>query len=133
MKFAFGATVSVLLALAACGPAEMPEPGEGETLFVENCTACHGYRGTGGNALIGGQVAPDLTQISARNDGSFPRARVMSQIDGYGHGRVSQEAMPEFGTLLQGDLVPVEVDGIMTPTPRPLAALLAYLESIQVP
>jgi hypothetical protein len=29
------------------------------------------------------------------------------------------------------DTVPVEVDGILTPTPRSLAALLAYLESIQ--
>jgi hypothetical protein len=41
--------------------------------------------------------------------------------------------MPQFGALLQGDLVPVEVDGVLTPTPRPLAALLSYLESIQVP
>lgn len=40
--------------------------------------------------------------------------------------------MPEFGALLEGDTVPVDVgDGVLTPTPRPLAALLAYLESIQ--
>jgi hypothetical protein len=40
--------------------------------------------------------------------------------------------MPEFGALLEGETVPVEVDGTLTPTPRPLAALLAYLESIQI-
>ena len=39
--------------------------------------------------------------------------------------------MPEFGGVMADDLVPVEVDGVMTPTPRVLAGLLAYLESIQ--
>ncbi len=125
---------AVLLAiLAGCAPDEMPGPDEGALLFADNCTACHGYRGEGGESLIGGQRPPDLTRISARNGGGFPRARVLSQIDGYGRGRVPAEVMPEFGALLEGDLVPVEIDGKFTPTPRPLAALLAYLESIQTP
>ena len=115
---------------AACTADTMPEPSEGARLFADNCTACHGYRGEGGE-LIGGQDAPDLTLIAARNGGAFPRARVLSQIDGYGRGKVPVEIMPEFGALLKGDLVPVEVDGVLTPTPRPLAALLTYLENIQ--
>ncbi|WP_171173866.1 cytochrome c [Ruegeria sp. HKCCD8929] len=121
------------LLLAACTVAEteMPTAQEGAVLFADNCTACHGYRGEGGT-LVGGQTAPDLTRIAARNGGELPRAQVLSQIDGYGRGKVPAEVMPEFGALLQGDLVPVEVDGVLTPTPRPLAALLAYLESIQV-
>jgi len=124
--------VPVLAVLAACAAEdEMPGPKEGEMLFAENCTACHDYRGQGGQ-LSGGQEAPDLTRISARNGGAFPRAEVLSQIDGYGRGKVSAEIMPEFGALLEGELIPVEVDGTLTPTPRPLAALLAYLESIQV-
>ncbi|MCB1312065.1 MAG: cytochrome c [Sedimentitalea sp.] len=117
---------------AACAVDEMPGPSEGEAIFVQNCTACHGYKAEGG-ALVGGQSAPDLTRIAARNGGTFPVARVLSQIDGYGRGKVSREVMPEFGSLLEGELVPVEVDGTLTPTPRPLAALLAYLESIQTP
>lgn len=116
--------------VAACMVSAMPGPAEGEKLFAANCTHCHDYRGQGA-VLIGGKVAPDLRQITARNDGSFPRAQVLSRIDGYGHGSAGADVMPEFGKLLQGDLVPVEVDGTMTPTPRPLAALLAYLESIQ--
>ena len=56
---------------------------------------------------------------------------MLSQIDGYGRGRVGAEQMPEFGALLEGPLVPVAVDDVFTPTPRPLAALLAYLEAIQ--
>lgn len=121
------------LLLAACTVAEteMPTAHEGAVLFADNCTACHGYRGEGG-ILVGDQTAPDLTRIAARNGGELPRAQVLSQIDGYGRGKVPAEVMPEFGALLQGDLVPVEVNGVLTPTPRPLAALLAYLESIQV-
>jgi hypothetical protein len=41
--------------------------------------------------------------------------------------------MPEFGALLEGDLIPFDSgDGILTPTPRKLVALLEYIESIQV-
>ena len=122
--------VLAALTLAACAVNEMPEPPEGALLFAANCTACHGTNATGGR-LADGTIAPDLTRIVTRNDGTFPRARMLSQIDGYGRGRVDATIMPEFGALLRGDLVPVEVDGVLTPTPRPLAALLAYLESIQ--
>lgn len=121
---------ALVLTLVACAEVSMPGPNEGELLFADNCAACHGYRGEGG-ALIGGQSAPDLTQIAARNGGVFPQAEVLSQIDGYGRGKVSAEVMPAFGDLLKGELVPVDIDGTLTPTPRPLAALLAYLEDIQ--
>ncbi|QBF32829.1 cytochrome C [Thalassococcus sp. S3] len=121
------------IALTACvAMNEMPEPREGARLFADNCTACHDYRGTGGGVLIGGQVPPDLTQIALRNDGVFPRAEVLSVIDGYGKGEHTGRVMPEFGAILEGDTVPVEIDGRMTPVPRPLAALLEYLEDIQV-
>lgn len=117
----------------ACAANEMPTRSEGEQLFADNCAACHGLTAEGGD-LIGGQSAPDLTQISSRNNGMFPRAQVMSTIDGYGAGRAA-DVMPEFGALLPDDveLVPVEVDGTLTPTPRPLAAVLFYLEGIQTP
>ncbi len=39
--------------------------------------------------------------------------------------------MPQFGGAMADDLVPVKLDGVYTPTPRALAGLLAYLESIQ--
>lgn len=131
MKFAALTAIPAVFVIAACAVNSMPEPSEGEKLFADNCTACHGYRATGED-LIGGQEAPDLTRISARNGSTFPRARVLTQIDGYGRGRVSADIMPEFGSLLKGELVPVDVNGTLTPTPRPLAALLAYLEDIQV-
>ena len=74
---------------------------------------------------------PDLTTIAARNEGAFPRAHVLSVIDGYTRMDPAED-MPEFGLLLRGPTVPVDVgDGQFTPVPRPLAALMVYLESIQ--
>ena len=99
-------------------------------LFADNCTACHDYRGTGSTELVGGQRAPNLTVLARDNDGTFPRAHVLTVMDGFGQG--AHRIMPEFGALLRGETVPVEVNGVMTPTPRPLAAILFYLESIQV-
>ena len=129
---AMSATVLILGLIAACTRTDiMPGPAEGEQVFAANCVACHDYRGQGAD-LSGGGEEPDLTRIAARRDGAFPRAEILTKIDGYGRGKVSAEIMPAFGALLEGELVPVEIDGVMTPTPRPLAALLSYLESIQV-
>ena len=129
----FAALTGALAALViACSEVSMPEPDEGGLLFAQNCATCHGSDAKG-RALANGRTAPDLTGIALLNGGEFPRARVLSQIDGYGRGKLPADAMPEFGALLTGETVPVEVDGVLTPTPRPLAALLAYLESIQVP
>lgn len=119
-------------ALAACvAQNEMPQPSEGAKLYANNCTACHGFRADEEAVLSGGQIAPNLSQIRARNDGVFPRAAVLSQIDGFSRGSHAGQVMPAFGAELTGPLVPVDIDGTLTPTPRPLAALLEYLEDIQ--
>ncbi len=120
------------VALWACAPVSMPEPSEGERLFSENCVQCHGTSGKGNGPWAGSFNPPpaDLTQLT--EGGVFPRARVLSIIDGYDRTDLPGHQMPEFGLLLIGDTVPVDVgDGVLTPTPRPLAALLEYLESIQ--
>lgn len=119
-------------ALAACAPLSMPEPPEGQALFAENCAQCHGAAGRGDGPWASAMTPrpTDLTRLAA--GGTFPRARVLSVIDGYDRTGLPGKEMPEFGLLLRGDTVPVDVgDGVLTPTPRPLAAILAYLESIQ--
>ena len=119
------ALVPVAVILAACAmPDEMPVASDGAKIFAANCVACHGADARGG-------TGPDLTTIAARNDGVFPRARTLSVIDGYTRDAHAGRAMPEFGASLSGETVPVDIDGTLTPTPRDLAALLAYLESIQ--
>ena len=75
---------------------------------------------------------PNLTQLSMRNDGVFPRNYVMSTIDGFARGAHFSDAMPVFGDGDMGDTVIVEnVDGTGTPIPSRLLALADYLESIQ--
>ncbi|MEM9550662.1 MAG: cytochrome c [Pseudomonadota bacterium] len=121
-----------LTGVAACAINEMPTRRDGERIFANNCAACHDVDATGG-ALIGGQDAPDLTLLAARNGGTFPRAQTLSTIDGFGIGHAGR-VMPEFGALLDNvELVPIEVDDVLTPTPQPFAAILFYLESIQEP
>ncbi len=120
--------------LAGCVETEMPGPKDGRALFMENCAICHGEnaRGDGPMARAMTKAPTDLTLIKLRNGDSFPRARVMSTIDGYARTGPSAPDMPEFGALLEGDLVPYDSgDGKPTPTPRKLVALAEYLESIQ--
>ncbi|PIE15097.1 MAG: cytochrome C [Rhodobacterales bacterium] len=130
----------ILLAIlvAGCAATEMPDAQEGAVLFAENCAMCHGISGRGDGELAreikreSGKGPTDLTVISRKNKGSFPRADVLSYVDGYTRGRLPDQDMPEFGLLLEGPSVPVDTgDGVMSPTPRPLAALMVYLESIQ--
>ena len=125
---------AAILGFSACATSEMPDAPEGAMLFAQNCAACHGAAGRGDGEMAAG-MAPrpaDLTGIKARNKGRFPSARVLSKIDGYARDKTAPDGMPEFGLLLEGDTVPLDVgDGKLTPTPRPLAALLTYLEAIQ--
>ena len=55
----------------------------------------------------------------------------LSYIYGDPQGGHLARVMPQFGGAMADDLVPLEVDGVLTPTPRALAGLLAYMESIQ--
>ncbi|MBV2358574.1 cytochrome c [Thalassococcus sp. CAU 1522] len=133
-RFVIVAALAGLAGLAACVEPEMPGPSDGRALFVENCAVCHGETGKGDGPMARAMArAPrDLTLIRVRNGDSFPRARVLSTIDGYARSDLSGPGMPEFGDLLRGDLVPLDTgDGVMTPTPRKLVALLEYIESIQ--
>lgn len=126
-------TVLGAAALAGCMAEDMPEAAEGAALFAENCAICHGPAARGDGPLAADQSPgpPDLTLITRRAAGTFPRAAVLSQIDGYTK-RPDAAGMPEFGALLFGPTVPVDVgDAQPSPVPRSLAAILAYLESNQ--
>lgn len=121
-----------LVAGAATAQDSMPEPEEGRAIFEENCAVCHGNGGMGNGPWAGSYNPPPADLTALQEDGVFSRTRVLSVIDGYDRTGLPGHEMPEFGLLLQGDTVPVDVgDGVMTPTPRPLAALLIYIESIQ--
>lgn len=122
--------IIAILLLAACVERDPPSGAED---FASYCAACHGTSGTGdGPGAAGLAKRPaDLTQLAARNGGAFPGTRVMAKIYGY-TGRDPASAMPQFGPLLQGDLMPYDGgDGIATPTPVRLVQLAEYLQSLQ--
>lgn len=132
IDWTIAAAVSVLALVACTGP-RMPTAADGAAFYEANCTSCHGPEGRGdGPAAAGLKPKPaDLTTLAARNGGTFPAARALSFIYGDPKGGHLARVMPQFGPAMAEDTVPVEIDGILTPTPRELAGLLDYLESIQ--
>lgn len=123
------------LSLAACVDQEAPTGAEDFAMF---CAACHGMggRGDGDMAAVLDRKPADLTRLSARNAGVFPGTRVMAKIWGYTGVTPDHVAdrspMPDFGPLLQGDLVPYDGgDGIATPTPERLVQLAEHVRRLQ--
>lgn len=126
------------LALSLAGCVETEKVPTGAEDFGDFCSACHGLSGKGdGEAAAALARKPaDLTQLSAKNGGVFPGTRVMAKIWGYtgvAPGRQDNASpMPEFGPLLQGELVPYDGgDGIPTPTPLRLVQIADYLKTLQ--
>ena len=122
------------LGLVACTQTGA-EVSRGRVLYTDFCATCHGDGGRGDGPLAGDWKRPpaDLTMIAARNGGTFPLARVMSQIDGYTRRNDTHSVMPEMGPVFQ-DSPQVLVDtgdGIETPVPGALLDLALYLSSIQ--
>ena len=79
-------------------------PLEGSELFKNYCAACHGTdaRGNVPAAPALKKPVPDLTQISQRNGGRFPREQVRNYISGesdiLAHGT---RAMPIWGPIFR--------------------------------
>ena len=121
-----------VLVLTAC--VEKDKVPSGAEDFATFCSACHGAGGKGdGEAAAALDRKPaDLTGLSARNGRMFPGTRVMAKIWGYTGGHDGTSPMPQFGPLLQGDLVPYDGgDGIASPTPVRLVQIAEYLKGLQ--
>ena len=122
--------------LGACAPQSAEVEGgasSGAILFAERCASCHGRDARGSADLAGGLSAPDLTGLSERNGGLFPRDFVMAMIDGYDRRTQPHIAMPEFGADGLGQMIRVEDGESSTSAPVELIALTAYLETLQRP
>ena len=118
--------------LAACVDTK-PARSTGVEDYAAYCAACHGETGKGDGAAAADQsVRPaNLTTLSAKNKGAFPTTKVMAQIWGYA-GAKGRGVMPDFGPLLQGEMVPYDGgDGILSPTPIRLVELAEYLKTLQ--
>jgi mono/diheme cytochrome c family protein len=126
--------VIALLGLTGCLPQTKPaEQATGPADFAAYCSACHGAAGKGDGELAAelAKKPADLTMLAAKNGGTFPTTRVMAQIWGYA-GKKGQGVMPDFGPLLDGELVLYDGgDGIETPTPIRLVQIAEYVKTLQ--
>jgi mono/diheme cytochrome c family protein len=107
--------------------AEQPLIAWGQEVFVLRCASCHGEDGKGnGPAAAALKVPPaNLTQISKKRGGTFPRSEVMHFIDGErpvpAHG---PRHMPVWGEVFREERADSEAR-------MRILALTTYIESIQ--
>jgi mono/diheme cytochrome c family protein len=135
MRAIYEATLSGLALatlIVACAP-QGTDQLQARNDFNTLCVDCHGGSGRGDGPAAVGMVPPpvDLTRVAANNGGEFPRLGVMSHIYGFTPGR-SETPMPQFGDVLDGPTILYDAgDGILTPTPARLVALMEYVEAMQ--
>ncbi|MDZ7709089.1 MAG: cytochrome c [Roseovarius sp.] len=106
----------------------------GERLYTRYCTACHGVGGAGDGPMTRVLTVdpPDLTRLAAKNDGAFPRRRVIWRIDGRDPILAHGNEMPVYGDLLMGETLDIRAEtGETIRSTQPMADLLAFLERLQ--
>lgn len=92
-------TLAALLVTAPAGAADYVSM-SGEQLYRRFCAACHGVEGRGDGPVAEAFTVevPDLTLISRRAGGEFPRDRIVRIIDGrHILGAHGSRAMPVWG------------------------------------
>ena len=132
-RYAFALT-AMLMGTVAVAAAQKPpqlviESMSGHDLYQFYCATCHGRDGKGDGpvAAVLTTKPADLTTIAARNDGLFPRARVLAFIATANsavaaHGSAD---MPVWGPIFQG------LDNSKMRTEIRLDNLVSYIESMQ--
>ena len=110
-------------------PAAYTDPSSGKGMYMEYCASCHGADGKGnGPAAPALKVPPtDLTQLAAKNGGTFPNAHIIQIIKGdsmtAAHGNKDMPVWgPVFLRMGQQDAAQVQLR---------IRNLDRYLESIQ--
>lgn len=126
-----GLVLSVTSAFLAA-PSSAEDMGQGAALYGEWCAACHGASGKGDGDMAGVMTipAPNLTALSAGNDGVFPMLGVIHTIDGRTGIRAHGGMMPVFGRVFSTDEAGNPYGSVLEARGRVLSLAL-YLESIQ--
>ncbi|MCR8549815.1 cytochrome c [Salipiger sp. P9] len=126
---AMGAVLALILPLSA----QADQAGEAE--YLNHCAACHGVSGTGDGPLAEMMTVPvpDLTQISARNDGAFPMLAMIQVIDGRTGVRGHGYPMPVWGQRFKDSAEEMGSYGSEIEVRGRILSLAYFLESIQAP
>jgi len=122
-------------AIVLAGNALAQDVSDGGELFQRYCATCHGIEASGQGPMAGVMIIKpaDLTALSKGNGGEFPVARVVARIDGrdplVSHG----SPMPVYGDFFEGnDTALKTAAGQPILTSKPIAELVAFLQSVQV-
>jgi mono/diheme cytochrome c family protein len=120
---------AILAAMAGWAGAE--EIGQAE--YMETCAVCHGESGTGDGPLAELMTVPvpDLTQISAANDGVYPLLDMIMVIDGRTGIRGHGYPMPIWGSRFEAEMADVGAMASELAVRGRVLSLALYLESIQ--
>jgi mono/diheme cytochrome c family protein len=134
MRF-FRALACLALAAAPAAAQDAELAARGEALFLDHCAVCHGADAKGQGPMTPALrwPAPDLTTLAG--DGAFPVLEVVTKIDGRDPLASHGSQMPVWGPYFeeydpQGAFLPTP-SGQPVATSAPVAALVAWLESVQ--
>ena len=116
------------------GPAISQNAEDGRELFITYCATCHGDAGRGDGPMMELLVIPpaDLTALQSANNGVFPIAWVVRQIDGRDPLLAHGGAMPLYGQMFPSEDVAIASEtGQPILTSQAIADLTAWLATIQ--
>lgn len=128
------ALVIAFFAVASQASAGEPDPAAGKELYGYLCSSCHGVDalGDGSMAKILTIQPPALTDLSAKNNGTFPTFRVTRQIDGRDPLLAHGGEMPLFGNLLTAQDTAIQSEtGQLILTSQSIADIVVWLNEIQ--
>ena len=108
----------------------------GKADFRTYCAACHGVSGNGDGTVAEFLTitAPDLTTLTKRNAGTFPRQRLSEVIDGRAEVKVhGPRDMPVWGEWFDYEAMSPDTDRDAREiiVRLRIEALISYVESIQ--
>jgi mono/diheme cytochrome c family protein len=108
----------------------------GKSDFRTYCAACHGVSGNGDGTVAEFLTiaAPDLTTLTKRNGGTFPRQRLSEVIDGRAEVKVhGPRDMPVWGEWFDYEAMSPDTDRDAREiiVRLRIEALISYVESIQ--
>jgi mono/diheme cytochrome c family protein len=131
MKYA--ALAAAFALLTAAGVASAAEEA-GRAEYMASCAGCHGENGQGDGPLASvlSVTPPDLTQLTAKNDGEFPLLETLMIVDGREGVRAHGSAMPIWGDRFTASALITQDPAIADLVARGrILSLVYYLQSIQ--
>ena len=132
MKVVYSLCAAAAAGLILFSPmARADEAGKQE--YMNACASCHGAAGLGNGPMAEfmSVKVPDLTQLSAGNDGVFPMLEVIQMVDGRTGVRAHGSEMPIWGNQFKADAGDMGPYGGEAVARGRILSLAYYLESIQ--